>query len=229
MLYKAELTYDELMLIDGKCNSTVQSVIDIAKQHEQIRVTLDGVSDGIKDFCAKLVSEATKNGELKYTRRNLRSCQVCKKQAGYETYKRSSRYHKKGDKNYDKSLCFYGYDFKQSFLIVQGYSSLGICNKCWENIQPILVSVLKDVKAEIAESITGEKPQYKKVPIRHCKKCDWTGLETKMSKARTLMNDGYYPSICPECKAENKPFGATYIESTGKWQVIDHGYTNSSI
>jgi len=221
MLYKVELAYMELLLVDGLCNEEAQKVVDKAKQHETTRLALENAPDNVKDFCALLVTEAMEKGILKYSRRSLRSCQMCKKQAGYATYSRSSRYHSKGEKNYEKPLAFYAYDFKDSFVFVQGYSSLGICPECWEILKPALLVALKDIKVEISESITGEKPRYKKVDIWHCKKCDWKGLETAMGRDRTLMGDGYYPSTCPSCAAKNLMFGTTYLVSTGAWECVE--------
>lgn len=228
MLYEAKLTYEELVLLDGRCSENTQKIIDVAKQHELTRITLENEPTEVKDFCALLVTYALETGALRYTRRSLGTCKACGKRAGYAKYARTSRYHRKGDINYKKPLSFYGYDFKDSFIIITGYSSLGICPECWAKIQPKLSLVLKGIKAEISEKITGEKPQYRKVAIRHCKKCGWTGLESEMGKSRTLMGDGYYPSTCPNCKAENRPMGNTYVESTGKWEVVNVN-TDSSL
>jgi hypothetical protein len=226
MLYKVELTYSELLLLEGGCSPEAQAVIEQARQHERVREALDGAPENIRDFCARLVEYAISTGKLGYTRRGLSECVLCKKAAGYAKYRSTTQYHKKGDDNHKKPLTFYGYDFRDGFVRIKGYSSLGICHDCWHAIRPFLQVVVSDIHAEVSEGITGEKPRFKKVEIRHCEQCGWEGPETDMGKLRTLMADGYYFGVCPQCKAENRPFGQTYIKSTGKWTLIEQERTS---
>lgn len=40
-----------------------------------------------------------------------------------------------------------------------------------------------------------------------------------MEKKRTIMGDGWYPAICPQCKAENREFGMDIIKVAKGFEV----------
>ncbi len=209
--YSVNLRYDELILIDGKCSEDIQKVIDLAK--EEHSYGLDPVSNTI-------LAESMKSGKLTWRYIKIRCCKCCEdKPSGYYRYSRSSRYHRKGDLNYDSPFSYSGIEPNGGFVRIDGRS--GICSDCWNNIfLPKLVKYIieNDLPIEIQKNDIAQT-KYIKDEMYKCFNCECEIYASDMGKNRTLMGDGYYPSECPVCGAKSLPFGASH-KTTGKFRML---------
>lgn len=204
---RMDLLDTELVLLDGRCRPEIQARVDQAKARLASIAANPELPEPVAKFLADARNEAENTGKLVWRHIRLRSCSVCKKQAGYAKYTRYGRYHKKGDDNHDRPLTFAGYELADRSVTIRNYATLGCCHECWMRIQPELARTLSDVRAEIAEQITGRPPTLIRYKNRQCTKCGWTGHEGEMRKLPTLMGDGYYAGGCPKCQAESTLFG----------------------
>ena len=200
--YSVSLTYDELLLIDGQCNENAQEIVEKAKLE---------FGFGLDPVCNEILAKSIKTGKLTWRYTEISSCETCKdKPRGYYEYSRSSRYHRKGDKNYDAPFKYSGIEPNGGFISVRGLS--GICKDCWFNIYlPKLIEYIisNDLPIEIqTNDIKASK--YKKDRVYICYKCGEKMYESEMGKSRTLIGDGYYPSKCPKCGAESLLFGNSH-------------------
>lgn len=203
---QVSLNDDEMLLLDGKCSEEVQAKVNIVKSQIAMKAKLTSIKPEFASFIADTVERAKTYGALSCTYKGLRYCKVCNATAGYALYTRSTRWHRKGDKNMDRPLTLSGIELAQGFISFQGYANLGCCNKCWAEIKPLLVKELEGVEAEIPTSITGKPPEFKKYDNRKCTVCGWTGHEGLMGRSCTLMGDGTYPSTCPKCNQKDGLF-----------------------
>jgi len=209
--YSLYLYYDELMLLDGKCNEEAQKMIDKAKTEN---------SFGLDPICNEILAESMKIGKLTWSSVDISQCNCCEdKPRGYHTYARSSRNHYKGDKNYDAPFKCRGIKPNSGFIILQGVS--GICGECWYNkYLPKLVNYIieNDLPIEIQKNGIAET-RYKKDDIRICYECGKEMRESEMGTSRTFGGDGRYPSTCPYCGAETRSFGQSH-KTTDKFKMI---------
>ena len=193
-LYDIELSYDELLLIDGKCNEEAQEVIDQAKEEYGF---------GLDPICNEILAESIKTGKLTWCGVEISCCNTCDtKPRGYHKYTRSSRYHYKGDNNYDRPLKYSGIKPNEGFVIITGAS--GICRECWFNIHlPKLVNYIidNDLPIEIQKNDIAET-KYKRDDIRICKKCGHKMRESEMGRLPCWFSSGTYPATCPKCNSE---------------------------
>jgi len=213
-MVSVNLTDEELALLDGRCSADVQRQVDAATGRLSMQAALAETPGHLAAFIADAVMEAKNSGRLKFAPCGLRTCPYCKRSGGYAVHSGRSRYHRKGTPNYDKPLTIPGVELAQRFVNFLGHATVGCCRECWEAAQPLLVSALDAVKAEIPEAITGKAPRFKRFDNAHCTACGWTGHEGQMRPRRTLMGDGRYPGGCPACPAENAPLGRTVIQTT---------------
>lgn len=198
------LTDDELILLDGRCSEEVQAKVGSAKDRIAMRSVLPDVSPEVAGFVSDAVNEALKNGKLIYRHTRLMSCEICKKSAGYAVYKRSGRYHRKGEKDHSKPLYLSGVELADRVVVMTGYATLGCCQDCMKEVVPVLAKALIGIKAQLPDVLKLDgAPTYKKMDNMKCK-CGWTGHEGEMGKLPTLLGDGYYPGKCPACGAENR-------------------------
>lgn len=203
---------EELSRLDGHVSAKVQVEVSKALVRLEDKKGLGAVPDQYRDFVARIIEEAKSAGRLVFWQKRLRSCDVCGKAAGYAKYKRRSRYHDKGDPNYDKPLTTWGVDFADRSIVIRNRATLGCCLTCWKEIKPFLGDALRGVKSAIPEKVTGYPPKWKWHRNRRCKRCGWEGHEGQMGKRRTMMGDGNYPAGCPACSAENLAFSPTLIK-----------------
>jgi hypothetical protein len=112
-----------------------------------------------------------------------------------------------------------GYEFKDNCITIRGLPSVGCCADCFTRLLPHIAEQVSDVEAEVSEKITGHAPRFKRHRDRKCTKCGWVGHEGQMGKLRTMMGDGWYPGVCPECKAENL-FLTTVVETLPTYSVV---------
>lgn len=194
-MYKVNLSYDEIILLDGKCNKEAQKLVDKAKLEN---------SFGLDPICNAILAQSIKSGKLTWTRVTISSCIVCAaKPAGYHTYDRNSRYHSKGSYNYDKPLRYSGIKPNQGSLIVE--NAPGLCIDCWFDIYlPKLIKHIidNDLPIEIQKNNIAET-KYIRDNIRICKDCGNKIQESKMGKEYSLFRRGdTYPATCPYCFSE---------------------------
>jgi hypothetical protein len=216
-----ELTDKEIVKLDGSKNLKVQEEVNKAKKRIRLSKKLSEVPESINTFITDCLFYARKKKILRFIYKDISSCRICGKKAGYAKYKRDGKYHWKGDPNYDKPLTFGGVELADEFVIIERQATLGCCDKCWKQIRPILCSELKanKIKAEIHKGITGEEPRYKRLRDRKCSKCEWTGHEGEMGRRPTIMGNGSYPAICPKCGAGDKYFDKT-IKTLDSWSLV---------
>lgn len=219
--HRVELTDDEVLLLNGRCSERVQVAVDLVLHKRAIAGS--GAFEGhphaaaLSQFVAEVVREARAEGRLLYHSRRIRDCPICKKSDGYLTY-RSGRY--RGQENYDKPLYMNGLELARRFVVMQGSSDVGGCVACVETALPVIKKALANVPCELASQLRlDDAPVYKRFDNRKCERCDWTGHEGQMGKSPTMMMDGYYPSTCPQCKAQNT-FGVTYVKTVAGFTLV---------
>lgn len=217
------LTDEELTLLDGKCRPEIQKEVEAAKRRLAMATKLADIPVEIAKLVADAVQLAKTTGELKASRGETRHCVVCQKNAGYAKRKRTSRdgFHRKGEPDYTKPLYLSAIDLGRGFIVFKGHITLGCCVDCWPKVKAILTEELAGVRAEIAESITGQPPRYKRYDKVKCKSCGWEGHEGLMLRHSTIMGDGTYPSGCPNCNQHNLFFGPRIIERADGFEIIE--------
>ena len=220
---RVDLTDMELLILDGNCSKEVQAEVEMAKQRIEAKESMPDVEPAISDFVVQVVAEANKKGVLRLRSKSLSHCSVCKQSGGYYTYKRSSRYHNKGDLNYDKPKYLSGIELAVRFVTMTGYAACGCCSECWAKAKPIILEKIEsgEIKAEVSESITGKPSRFKKCANKECSECGWKGHEGQMSKRMTLIGNGYYPAVCPNCGAENIPLGPTKVKDVDGFTLVE--------
>ena len=193
--YSVDLTYNELLLLDGKVSDEVQEVIKTAKAEQEF---------GLDDTSNEILRKALKDGELRWGYISISRCTCCKdKPSGYAKYPRSGRYHRKGDTNYDKPYRYSGVLINPGFVVMTGLP--GICSECWsKTYQPKIINYIieNNLPIQICDNDIA-KTRWKKDVVRECAKCGKKALTSKWGKSRTLFGDGFYPSNCPHCDAYN--------------------------
>lgn len=203
-----DLNDDELIILDGKCTPATQVYVDAAK--ERLELSRNKDNPELWRFIADVKIKAREEGrlEFRYTRSRW-TCPVCGNGGGYHTYPRNSRWHRKGEKNFDNPIS-------------KAFVSLGCCRLCWEEYSTIIGAELDDIEAEIPELITGHSPRFKSYEKYKCTQCGWRGHEGEMRKLPALMG-GYYAGGCPDCQAENLPFGTRVVELLHERVVVAVG------
>lgn len=169
---------------------------DAASERLEIKRTLGDVPADLQPVVSRILQVALENSAVDYGTTDVRYCSFCKTSAGYHTYTRNSRYHRKGEPNYKRPKRLWG-------ARVNGET---MCMDCWRKIQPTIVSALRDRPVYMPPSWDEDRPLYAQFNNMECTKCGWTGHEGEMGRDPTMMGDGYYPAKCPECGAENKLF-----------------------
>lgn len=212
------LTDEELAILDGKCSEKIQKEVDAAKSRISAASTYAHLTPLQAGFIADAVSEAKNTGLLVKRGVGLSYCPVCKKSGGYAVYKRSSRFHRKGEKDFSKPLTLYGIELADRFVSIKGYASCGCCRECFDTILPDLKKALEGVRAQLPKDL--QTTPFKKFKKMKCNKCGWEGHEGQMRKL-PVMFEGYYPGGCPSCEAENRPLGATHIETVSGFVVVE--------
>lgn len=217
-LYQVSLTADELVLLDGKTRPEIQKEVDAAKEAKALEAFVDNAAEA--RFIAEAVREAEANGILVCRWIQLHYCGYTGKSAGYATHRRSGKFHRKGETDYSKPLSMSGVDLANRFVTIKGHATLGCCREFWDGVRPKLAARLEDVKAEIAEEITGHSPRWRRFDKRRCTVCGWNGHDGQMRKLPAIMG-GYYPGQCPSCGAKNLPLGRSVVELVaGEFELV---------
>lgn len=213
------LTDDELVRLDQHVRPEVQEAVNAARARITARVAWPNLRPAIAGLVADVVTEAETNGRLIYQRRGLRRCSLCGTGAGYVPFKSGRR---KGEPNYDRPRMLDGIEFADRFVTIVGRVAVGGCTDCVTPAVPVIVESLRGVKAELPDALAAEgEPRWKRYANRRCTSCGWEGHEGEMRQARTLIGDGFYPSGCPACSAENRPLGRSVVEYVEGYAVIE--------
>lgn len=203
-MFKVELTSDELMLLDGKVREEIQKIIEQSKLEK---------SFGLDDYSNEILRKGVENGKIEWSYCKISSCIFCDKKAGYHTFRRTTRYHRKGEEDIKKPFTYSGVKPFCGFFLVNGVS--GICRDCWNGkfIPKIYQYILdNDLKIELTKCGNFETKYFKDCS-KICYNCKQLMYESEMGKERTFFNDGWYSSICPHCGASAKFFGQSHSSS----------------
>lgn len=207
-LYTVSLPYEKIVLLDGKVDEETQMIIDLAKTEK---------SFGLDSYSNEILRQALECGKLSWGIVSISRCEHCDdKPKGYARYDRNSRYHRKGDFNYDKPYSYMGVKPFQGFIIFNGAS--GICYDCWyKKYLPVIVRYIidNDLPIELQKNDIAET-RYKKDPVMVCYDCGKEMRESEMELRPTVMGDGYYPCGCPHCGAKSLVFGKSH-KTTNKF------------
>jgi len=201
--YSVKLTADELIQLDGKVRPEVQAEVNEAKEAKSLETVVNNASEA--RFIAEVVREAETKGRLVFKYISIHRCDYSGKSAGYAKHKRSGRYHRKGELNFEKPLTMTGVDLAHRCITINGYATLGCCLEFWDAVRSKLAARLEGVKAEIPEEITGHSPLWKWFQKFHCTECGWEGREDQLGKLPGVLG-GYYAGECPNCFAQNLIF-----------------------
>jgi hypothetical protein len=214
------LTDEELVLLDGQCSEKVQRDVDGAKARLSVASQIDSdIPPEHRTFISRVVEEAENSGCLTFERWSLHKCDVCGRRAGYASYKRNSRYHRKGDPDYSKPLTFPGFEFAKRFVVSRGYATVGCCQECFNDLRPHLVRALENVKAELPERLMGYPSKWRRWDNMKCKSCGWQGHKGEMGELPAMF-EGYYRGQCPECGAKNNAFGPMQIKTVDGFTLV---------
>lgn len=216
--HKVELTDLELLLLDGKCSESVQSVIYSVRDRLALEQTLSGLNPAEVQFVHNVIQRARTTGELRPARESLKSCPVCGQIAGYAKVRRSTRYKKKGETDYDKPLYLSGYDFAAGFIRMKGYPSLGCCSFCYDKLKVTLIEQIQNVPCELS-SFFDIPTRWKRFQNVKCTECQWVGHEGQMRQLPAIMG-GFYPGGCGRCGAENHFFSKDTIERIDSFTLV---------
>lgn len=102
----------------------------------------DELNDKEQAFLRRIYGEASKEQALALNYVEISKCELCGTSKTYQKYKRSGRYHCKGDYNYDKPIYLHGVDLHKSSVIIKGHTTLGCCTQCWNKLQPHVIEML---------------------------------------------------------------------------------------
>lgn len=209
-LIEVRLSFEELLILDGKINDAAQKVIDDEKKKIDIGFEFD--------FMNEVILSSLKIGYFNWNADKMRSCNYCDKKRRNHVYDRTSRNHNKGDINYDKPIYYYGVTFNTGFITIAG-SGL-VCNDCEKKYNVInrLKNYILDNNLPIELKQFQNESKYKKDDMRICYQCMSDIYESEMGKLPAMFG-GLYPGKCPRCGAESLPFGKSH-ESTSQFRMI---------
>lgn len=187
---KFNLTNEQAIMLDGHVDKKEQSLINLAKLRIQFKKKYP--ENDKAWFVADLIHEAKKNGIVTFKYGCGKFCCLCDKKASYAKYTRNSRYHKKGQLNYDKLIPISLIEFHDAYIKFQNHVTLGCCNDCWQIIKPIAKKHLNKIKAEISTKICPNN-KYKRFLIQQCKECnsEFTDYFHKCPKCQTKRSIKY--------------------------------------
>ncbi len=216
---KLELTDDEIISLDGKCESDTQIIVEQIKFSMTLRES-GGITAKQSHMIAKILHVAKEKGRLTYQRTGIRYCPCCNDSAGYAKYKRNSINHQKGDENRNKPLYLGAFNLDQGFIVIANHISTGYCDNCKQTMEPVLIKLLKGIKTQIPSHWEDAPHDYLKYDNKICSKCAWEGHEGEMKKLNALMG-GKYPGGCPNCEARNEVFGAQNIRLSEGFTIVE--------
>lgn len=200
--YSVDLTYEELLFLDKKCNPKTQEIIDkVIKQMSYSGIPLVG----------EVIEKSLKLGKFDYTAKRISRCPICGEDPGYYKYKKGRN---KGRSDYSRELYIGGIKFNQGCISWKG--SGDCCYECddkYKITKTIISYILEnDLKIEMKDG------KWIKDDMQICRECNKEMYESEMGRNRTLMGNGTFPSICPYCKAESMIFASHKYSS--KFRMI---------
>ena len=213
---EVKLTDKQILLLEG--DPAFAELVSAAKERLANTERFAYLNDAQRNLIAKIVEQANKEKFVNCRYARTTYCTLCGKSAGYGTYQRSSRNHRKGERDWSKPLSMNGIEFGESFVV--NHIQLGGCLDCINNaVVGAVKEIVRDIQCEVnAELLTPERPNWTRYHNMKCE-CGWTGYEGEMYPVLTLMADGYYPGKCPSCGKENVLF-AKYIRPTEGYTLV---------
>jgi hypothetical protein len=197
--HSVDLTFEELALLDGRVNEKAQRVIDNSKEAHRIK-TESGLSDTEAAMTQKIILSARDQLRLTFHYENIARCPCCGRSDGYWPVRRTTKYKRKGEPDYDNPKLIRACSVNPGFVTVRHHISLGWCPSCEDRVKPAVLSALKDDQIEVSQLLTGVPPKFKRHQNRECE-CGWKGHEGEMKWETALMGNGTFPSRCPQCGA----------------------------
>ena len=194
-----DLTLEEILLLDGKVNEKAQQVIDNSKEAHRIK-TESGLSDTEAAMVQKIILSARDQLRLTFHYENITQCPCCGRNDGYWPVRRTTKYKRKGQPDYDNPKLIRAWSVNPGFITISRHISLGWCGSCKDRVMPVVLEALKDDQIEVSQILTGVPPKFKRYQNRECE-CGWKGHEGEMKWDLALMGDGKFPSRCPKCGA----------------------------
>lgn len=209
-MIRIELSYDEMILLDGKVGSAAQKIIDFEKRKKNYGFEFDFINEAI--------AVALENGYIRKSNDTMRHCKYCDKKYDYYEYKSTTKYHRKGEKNHEKPVRYAGIKFVSSNVLFSGTAD--ICMDCAKkyNVVERTYKYIVDKNMPIEIQIFGYTTKYKKDDMQICKNCNKEIYESEMGRSPTIFDGGSYPSTCPYCKSEST-FG-NHHQYTNKYRMI---------
>lgn len=213
------LTAEEAVLLAPIQRPEVAAMV--ARASTALSLASSGLSESEAAMVAQIVATATAKGRLTYSPTMISSCPCCKRRDGYHPYARAGRYHRKGQPDFSKPKTFRAVDLDRGFVTVQNHISVGFCDTCLPRVQPVLLPLLENVRAEFPTHWAGTPQRFRRYDNRECTACGWAGHEGQMRPMRTLMGNGSYAGGCPDCPAENLPLGRTIIKTVPGFTLVE--------
>jgi hypothetical protein len=190
--FSVKLGADELRLLDGRCGPGTQAEIELLKEADGIAGRHSGTGLAAAHFVARALREARASGRLSCMRVSMNRCPVTGRRAEYVKPRRATR-----DNPFKSPVAvpFPGWELKRSFLVVQGYPSLGICDAALVELRPVLAAELARVPAAVPETVTGHAPLWVREDVVACRSCGWRGRESLCSGR----DPHWFGRRCPGC------------------------------
>lgn len=217
--YRVEISYNDLVKLDGNCSADIQSVVNRAKLEHGFGFELP--------LMGKILAEAQKNGKLTWTYKTVRSCKYCDKSYRYHPLKRSSSRGRKGSPDHNRPISYSGIAFNEGFITVAGYGDMCIDCEQKYKVKETLISYIveHDMKIELPKH-SPVPTKYLKDEIRTCYECEQEMQESLMGRSPAIF-EGSYPSTCPNCGAKSSPFGRSH-KMTDKFVMIAAEQANAA-
>jgi len=198
------LTDEQLLILDQKCDSKIQTEIDNAKARIKAVKKYPNLEPHLAKLLADILVHAKKEQKLIFRDTTTHHCAVCQRGKGFFARKE------------DRPLL--AIELEHSFVTIKNHISVGGCRKCVMAIIEPLKKELAKLKVELPEQLAGPVT-YKRYEKVRCTKCRWNGHEGEMGLKPTFFGDGTYRATCPNCHSENS-FGVGPIIRNKKEYVV---------
>lgn len=200
--YTVTLSYDELILLNGKVDEKVQKTIDNAINENSMGFEIPVMGE--------IITKSLEKGTFSFRYKQINRCGFCDKKATYYRRTRNSKWHNKGDFDYSKPMKYNGVKFNEGFVTIEGNGDMCTdCCKKYDVINTIQKYIIdNDLKIEIVSRDFTSK--YLKDDVRTCFECGEEMFESEMGTSPVMMGGGSYPSTCPKCKAHSQAFGKSH-------------------
>lgn len=213
------ITDDDLIKLDGQCADAIQSIINQIKVARSIAAEF-GLSQSQSTMMAEILECAAKDQKLGHRKRASASCPSCLTKFGYWPVRRTTKWKRKGQPDFDNPKTGVVIDLKESFVTIKDRVYVGYCEDCRQLMEPILRDRLSLVPCELPEALRlPGAPVLKRVDVMRCHSCGWEGPETDMGRIPSLMGGLYYGK-CPKCPEKNELLGSNRIKNVSPAQYI---------